>query len=94
MGPTPRGGAYTYDWIDNVLGLGMHSVDQVLPEYQHPQIGDAIALGSNRMRIEQVVPEHASPRGRTTATGSGHSWSRSETGGHVSSAATGSDFRR
>ena len=58
MGPTPRGGAYTYDWIENVLGLGMHSVDHVLPEYQHPQIGDTIALGSNGMRIEQVVPEH------------------------------------
>ena len=58
MGPTPRGGAYTYDWIENVLGLGMHSVDHVLPDYQRPQIGDTIALGSNRMRIEQVVPEH------------------------------------
>ena len=58
MGPDPRGGAYTYDWIENVLGLGMHSVDHVLPEYQHPQIGDTIALGPNRMRIEQVVPEH------------------------------------
>ena len=58
MGPAPRGGAYTYDWIENVLGLGIHSVDHVLPEYQHPQIGDTIALGSNRMRIERVDPEH------------------------------------
>src|SRR5215210_2108145 len=58
MGPTPRGGAYTYDWIENVLGLGMHSVDHVLPEYQHPQIGDTISLGSNRMRVERVDPEH------------------------------------
>src|SRR3954462_7625734 len=58
MGPDPRGGAYTYDWIENLLGLGMHSVDHVLPEYQHPQIGDAIAMGSNRMRIERVDPEH------------------------------------
>jgi hypothetical protein len=58
MGPVPRGGAYTYDWIENLLGLGMHSVDQVLPEYQHPQIGDTISLGSNRMRVERVDPEH------------------------------------
>src|SRR3954452_6326619 len=57
MGPEPRGGAYTYDWIENLLGLGMHSVDRVLPEYQHPRIGDTIALGSNRMRIERVDPE-------------------------------------
>jgi hypothetical protein len=58
MGPAPRGGAYTYDWIENLLGLGMHSVDHVLPEYQHPQIGDTINLGSNQMRIERVEPEH------------------------------------
>jgi hypothetical protein len=58
MGPAPRGGAYTYDWIENLLGLGMHSVEHVLPEYQHPQIGDTIDLGSNRMRIERVEPEH------------------------------------
>jgi hypothetical protein len=58
MGPAPRGGAYTYDWIENLLGLGMHSVNHVLPEYQHPQIGDSIGLGANRMRIERVDPEH------------------------------------
>ena len=57
MGPAPRGGAYTYDWIENVLGLSMHSVDRVLPEYQHPQVGDTIAYGSNRMRLERVEPE-------------------------------------
>src|SRR5689334_10798477 len=31
MGPSPRGGAYTYDWIENLLGLDMHSADRVLP---------------------------------------------------------------
>ena len=31
MGPAPRGGAYTYDWIENLLGLDMHSADRVLP---------------------------------------------------------------
>ncbi len=30
MGPSPRGGAYTYDWIENLLGLNMHSSDRVL----------------------------------------------------------------
>jgi hypothetical protein len=58
MGPSPRGGAYTYDWIENLLGLDMHSVDRVLPEFQHPEVGDTIALGSNRMRVERVEPEH------------------------------------
>ncbi len=57
MGPAPRGGAYTYDWIENLLGLDMHSADRVLPEFQHPKVGDTIGFGTNRMRIECVEPE-------------------------------------
>jgi len=57
MGPAPRGGAYTYDWIENLLGLDMHSVERVLPQFQHPQVGDTIGLGANRMRYERVEPE-------------------------------------
>jgi hypothetical protein len=57
MGPAPRGGAYTYDWIENLLGLGMHSTDRVLPEFQNPQVGEMISYGSNRMRVERVEPE-------------------------------------
>jgi hypothetical protein len=56
MGPSPRGGAYTYDWIENLLGLDMHSVDRVLPEFQHPEVGETIGLGANLMRIERVEP--------------------------------------
>lgn len=54
MGPAPRGGAYTYDWIENVLGLDMHSVDHVLPEFQNPEPGDVLGFGKNRMRLELV----------------------------------------
>jgi hypothetical protein len=57
MGPSPRGGAYTYDWIENLLGLNMHSVHAVLPEFQHPVVGDTIGFGANRMRLERVEPE-------------------------------------
>lgn len=57
MGPAPRGGAYSYDWIENLLGLNMHSSDQVLPEFQHPTVGDTIGYGTNRMRLERIDPE-------------------------------------
>jgi hypothetical protein len=57
MGPSPRGGAYTYDWIENLLGLNMHSVDRVLDEFQHPKIGDTISLGSNLMQLQRVEPQ-------------------------------------
>ena len=59
IGPSPRGGAYTYDWIENLLGLNMHSTDRVLPEFQHPEVGDAIGYGTNRMRLEIIDHERA-----------------------------------
>jgi hypothetical protein len=62
MGPSPRGGAYTYDWIENLLGLNMHSVDRVLPEFQHPRVGEGFGLGPNQMRYRRVEP------GRVLAT--------------------------
>jgi hypothetical protein len=58
MGPSPRGGAYTYDWIENLLGLDMHSTDRVLPEYQHPQVGEGFGYGANAMTFAIVEPEH------------------------------------
>jgi hypothetical protein len=36
----------------------MQSVDGILPEFQHPEVGDTIRLGSNRMRLERVEPRH------------------------------------
>lgn len=59
LGPAPRGGAYTYDWIENLLGLNMHSVDRVLSEFQHPSIGDEISFGANTMRAELIDPPHS-----------------------------------
>jgi hypothetical protein len=46
MGPG-RGGAYTYDWIQNLFGLGMHSADEILPEFQGLEAGDAQRLGAH-----------------------------------------------
>jgi hypothetical protein len=53
-----RGGAYTYDWIENVLGLNMHSADEILPQYQQLAVGDTLPLGSrrSRMRVEMLEP--------------------------------------
>jgi len=59
IGPSPRGGAYTYDWIENLLGLNMHSVDRVLPEFQHPGVGDGFGYGPNKMSFMLVEPERA-----------------------------------
>ena len=58
MGPSPRGGAYTYDWIENLLGLDMHSADRILPEFQDPHCGEGFGYGRNRMSYAIVEPEH------------------------------------
>lgn len=60
MGPG-RGGAYTYDWIENLFGLGMHSADKILPQYQHLDVGDAYQLGAHGpvLRVASLDPEHS-----------------------------------
>jgi hypothetical protein len=54
-----RGGAYTYDWIENLFGLGMHSANEILPQFQDVNVGDEMQLGPNRpkMRVEVLEPE-------------------------------------
>ena len=75
-GPAPRGGAYTYDWIENLLGLDMHSVDRVLPEFQHPEIGDGFGFGAEPDAASSASsPSTCSPFAPRTATGSGRSYS-------------------
>lgn len=59
VGPAPRGGAYTYDWIENALGLDMHSADHVIEEFQRPRLGERIALGPNEMVVAVLEPERA-----------------------------------
>ena len=56
-----RGGAYTYDWIENLFGLNMHSADAILPEFQSLAVGDALPLGSEGpvMRVMELEPERA-----------------------------------
>jgi hypothetical protein len=58
MGPGERGGAYTYAWIENLLGLDMHSADRVLPQFQHPERGNVVPDRRGRpwMRFEVVEP--------------------------------------
>ncbi|WP_433664618.1 SRPBCC family protein [Nocardia sp. CA-128927] len=58
LGPG-RGGAYTYDWIENLLGLNMHSTDKILPQFQNLSVGDTFALGKGgqRLRVVTLEPE-------------------------------------
>ncbi|MBN2471347.1 MAG: SRPBCC family protein [Anaerolineae bacterium] len=39
-----RGGFYSYDFIENAMGLNIHSTNQILPEFQNLKVGDTIPL--------------------------------------------------
>ncbi|MBH0781722.1 SRPBCC family protein [Nocardia bovistercoris] len=66
MGPG-RGGAYTYDWIENLLGLDMHSAQEILPQFQNLRVDDEFTLGAGgpTMRVAVLDPEHALVFGST-----------------------------
>lgn len=53
-----RGGAYTYDWVENLFGLNMHSADEILPQYQHLAVGDELPMGPGRpgMAVKVLDP--------------------------------------
>src|SRR5215831_15599978 len=54
-----RGGVYTYDWIENLFGLQMHSTRRILPQFQDVKAGDEFPLGPGRpaMRVAVCDPE-------------------------------------
>jgi hypothetical protein len=54
-----RGGVYTYDWIENLCGLDMHSTREILPQFQDVKAGDEFPLGPGRpvMRVAVCDPE-------------------------------------
>ncbi|GIF01780.1 SRPBCC family protein [Paractinoplanes rishiriensis] len=54
-----RGGAYAFDWLENLLGLDMHSADEILPEFQCLAVGDLVSLAPemSEMRVEICEPE-------------------------------------
>jgi hypothetical protein len=39
-----RGGFYSYDFLENLIGCDIHSADRIGPEWQHVQAGDQVWL--------------------------------------------------
>src|SRR5829696_4354160 len=39
-----RGGLYSYDWLENLAGLGIYSTDSIVPELQDLKEGDILPL--------------------------------------------------
>lgn len=54
-----RGGWYSYDWLENLLGFNIHTADRILPEHQTLAVGDPICLadGVCFMSVHLIDPE-------------------------------------
>ena len=61
MGPRPRGGIYTYDWIERLLGIDIENSDRILPEFQHLEPGDMLGVNEKGagIRVIDVQDERA-----------------------------------
>lgn len=54
-----RGGFYSYDWLENLLGLDIHSVDEIDADLQNLEVGDTIALANGvTLEVAQLEPEN------------------------------------
>ena len=57
-----RGGFYSYDWLENLFGLEIHSADAIVPEWQRLDVDDMVYSDNKRTSgwiIVKVVPDEA-----------------------------------
>jgi hypothetical protein len=55
-----RGGFYSYDFLENLVGCDIHSADRVVPEWQQIQVGDEVHLAPRvALKVVLVEPGHA-----------------------------------
>lgn len=52
-----RGGFYSYDLIENLMGLDIHSADRIVPELQYLRAGDKIPLAPNGFGVPVAILE-------------------------------------
>lgn len=59
-----RGGWYSYEWIENMLGAEFHNVDRIHPEWQNLKVGDTVRMyreggGPPPYEVVALEPERA-----------------------------------
>ena len=75
-----RGGFYSYQTLENMVGCKITNTTQILPDHQHPANGDDVYLcaGTLPLRVELVNPPHALVLvGAPVDLGSEETWGRS-----------------
>ena len=77
-----RGGFYTHEWIENLLGADIHNADGVVPAWQQLQVGDTVRLTPDPyfgqrgqfMIVAEIEPERALVFRQTLPNGAPASW--------------------
>jgi hypothetical protein len=46
-----RGGFYSYDFLENLIGCNIHSVDRIVAEYQHDEKSEGLRLHPKMMPV-------------------------------------------
>jgi hypothetical protein len=54
-----KGGFYSYELLENMVGCDIHNADQVIPEYQSIKVGDSIIMHPKAPVIPVVIVEPA-----------------------------------
>jgi hypothetical protein len=54
-----RGGFYSYEWLENMMGLDIHNADRIMPEFQDIKAGDVVPLAPDNfgLPVHLVEPE-------------------------------------
>jgi hypothetical protein len=77
-----RGGFYTHEWVENLLGADIHNADRVVSAWQQLKVGDPIRLtpdpyfgqAGQFMTVAELHPERALVFRQTLPNGSTASW--------------------
>ena len=60
-----RGGLYSYDWLENLANLDVHSSEEIVPELQELKVGDLVRLAPRSMGAEAGLRVAVMEPGRT-----------------------------
>ena len=55
IGEGPRAGFYSYEWIERLMGMEVDNSSVILPQYQHPKLGDTLDRAGT-MHVKAVEP--------------------------------------
>jgi hypothetical protein len=77
-----RGGFYTHEWVETLLGAHIHNVDRIVPAWQHLELGDTVRLTPDPylghpgqvMTVADIWPFRALAFRQTMPNGSVGSW--------------------